>query len=243
MVGLNRRPVFQQIADLLRHDLETGKPAPGETFPSERDLAQRFGVSRPTANKVLSILIAEGLLSARPGVGAIVAPRVLTHEMGFFRSFTEQARQRGLEPVTEVRVFEPGETTALGPCRALVRVRSLGGEVVIFERRWISSTIWPGLTREQAAGSIYAALRDQPGLGVARAEQRASATIPEAGLCTGLGWPVRLACLRVTGVGLLANGSRLWEEDILFRGDRFELHGTLRIEAVDIQSLEVNNGH
>jgi len=232
MVRLNRKPVFQQIADILRLDLEGGKPAPGEAFPSERELAQRFGISRPTSNKVLSILIAEGLLFARAGVGATVAPRLLTHEMGFFQSFTEQARQKGLEPTTEVRIFDRGELPKLGSCHTLVRVRRIGGNVVIFERRWISSSLWPDLTREQAAGSLYAALRDRPTLRVSRADQRASALIPESELCDNLGWPTGLACLRVTGVGLLADGSRLWEEDILFRGDRFELHGILRIEAL-----------
>ena len=226
---IQRSPVFQQVAEVLRSDLAAGIPAPGQSFPSERELAQRFGISRPTANKVLSILVAEGILATRPGVGAVVATRPLTHEMVFFRSFTEQALQRGLEPQTEVRLFDAGERPLLGPCHVLVRVRRLGAEIVIFERRWISLSLWPDLSREQAAGSLYAALRNRPALTVSRADQRATALIPEPEICRDLGWPVTLACLKVTGVGLLADGRPLWEEDTLFRGDRFELHGTLRI--------------
>ncbi|MEM9967020.1 MAG: FCD domain-containing protein [Pseudomonadota bacterium] len=46
---------------------------PGERLPSERDLAERFNVSRPSLRDALSALQDVGLLKAKPGAGIYVA--------------------------------------------------------------------------------------------------------------------------------------------------------------------------
>ncbi|MEM6481172.1 MAG: FCD domain-containing protein [Pseudomonadota bacterium] len=46
---------------------------PGERLPSERDLAERFGVSRPSLREAIADLQARGLLSSRAGAGIFVA--------------------------------------------------------------------------------------------------------------------------------------------------------------------------
>ena len=52
-----------------------GHFAVGERLPSERQLATRFGVSRPTVREALSALEARGLVTARVGSGTFVAER------------------------------------------------------------------------------------------------------------------------------------------------------------------------
>ncbi|UOA28419.1 FCD domain-containing protein [Pseudosulfitobacter sp. DSM 107133] len=46
---------------------------PGERLPSERELADRLGVSRPSLRDAISSLQDSGLLTARPGAGVFVA--------------------------------------------------------------------------------------------------------------------------------------------------------------------------
>ncbi len=46
---------------------------PGERLPSERDLAEKLGVSRPSLREAISELQAQGLLAARAGAGIYVA--------------------------------------------------------------------------------------------------------------------------------------------------------------------------
>lgn len=46
---------------------------PGERLPSERDLAERFGVSRPSVREALADLSDKGLLNTRIGAGVFVA--------------------------------------------------------------------------------------------------------------------------------------------------------------------------
>lgn len=60
---------YQRILEMLRHDLATGKYVAGERLPSEHALADRFGVSRPTAGRALKELHIAGLVDRRPGSG------------------------------------------------------------------------------------------------------------------------------------------------------------------------------
>jgi len=46
---------------------------PGERLPSERDLAEKFGISRPTVREAIGILEEKGLLNTRPGSGIYIA--------------------------------------------------------------------------------------------------------------------------------------------------------------------------
>ena len=62
--------VVKQIEGLILR----GILRPGERLPSERDLAERLGVSRPSLRDALSELQESGLLEARAGSG-IFAPQ------------------------------------------------------------------------------------------------------------------------------------------------------------------------
>jgi GntR family transcriptional repressor for pyruvate dehydrogenase complex len=61
-----------QVAEELRSLLMSGRYAPGERLPAERDLAARLGVSRPTAREAIGHLAEAGLVQARRGSGTYV---------------------------------------------------------------------------------------------------------------------------------------------------------------------------
>jgi DNA-binding FadR family transcriptional regulator len=59
--------VSQAIVDQIKTLIRDGKLRPGDRLPSERDLCQRFGVSRVTVREALRVLEASGLVSIRVG--------------------------------------------------------------------------------------------------------------------------------------------------------------------------------
>jgi GntR family transcriptional repressor for pyruvate dehydrogenase complex len=61
-----------QVAEELRALLMSGRYAPGERLPAERELAVRLGVSRPTAREAIGHLTEAGLVQARRGSGTYV---------------------------------------------------------------------------------------------------------------------------------------------------------------------------
>ncbi|MGB6165772.1 MAG: GntR family transcriptional regulator [Pseudonocardiaceae bacterium] len=64
----------QMTAD-LRQSITSGALQPGASLPSESELGQRYGVSRPTVRRALQTLEQEGLISAHAGRGRVVRDR------------------------------------------------------------------------------------------------------------------------------------------------------------------------
>ena len=71
----DREAKYQQVADRLRGAIQSGELRPGEALPTEKQLAERYGVSRPTIRAALGLLRTEGLIDARQGSGAYVRLR------------------------------------------------------------------------------------------------------------------------------------------------------------------------
>ncbi|MCP5074480.1 MAG: FCD domain-containing protein [Rhodobacteraceae bacterium] len=67
----------ERIADTVQKQIERlilrGVLRPGERLPSERDMAERLGVSRPSVREAVAALVAGGLLATRAGSGIFVA--------------------------------------------------------------------------------------------------------------------------------------------------------------------------
>ncbi|WP_227997913.1 FadR/GntR family transcriptional regulator [Nocardia australiensis] len=98
--------VFEQIAA----DVLSGELAPGATLPSERQLAEALGVSRPAVREALQRLAAAGLVAVRQGdattvldyrrgAGLEVLPRLLVRagelDPGVARSILEARLHNG----------------------------------------------------------------------------------------------------------------------------------------------------
>ncbi len=67
----------ERVAETVQRQIEQlilrGILRPGERLPSERDLAERLGVSRPSVREAIAILVDQGLLNTRAGSGIYVA--------------------------------------------------------------------------------------------------------------------------------------------------------------------------
>lgn len=61
------RPLYEQVAAVLRVAITNGELGPGEVIPSEADLRAQYGVSRDTVRKALGILANEGLITSGQG--------------------------------------------------------------------------------------------------------------------------------------------------------------------------------
>ncbi|MDI5933579.1 GntR family transcriptional regulator [Halomonas kalidii] len=71
------QPVRQpRLADVITERLEAlileGSLKPGQRLPPERELAERFGVSRPSLREAIQKLAARGLLTSRQGGGTFI---------------------------------------------------------------------------------------------------------------------------------------------------------------------------
>lgn len=70
---VSRLPVSRNISDHLRQMILRGGLKPGDQLPSQRELAQQLGVSRPSLREALTVLETMGLVTIRVGSGVYVA--------------------------------------------------------------------------------------------------------------------------------------------------------------------------
>lgn len=66
------RRLYRQVADQLRQLIDDGEFAVGTRLPTERELAEQLGISRPTVREALIALEVEGRVRIRVGSGIYV---------------------------------------------------------------------------------------------------------------------------------------------------------------------------
>lgn len=68
-MNINDKAKYIILIDSIKNDIISGKIKPGDKLPSENKLAEKFGMSRHTVRKALSILENDGYVSAEHGRG------------------------------------------------------------------------------------------------------------------------------------------------------------------------------
>lgn len=68
--------IYEQVIYAATKAIIAGQLRPGNAFPSVRTLSRELKINPNTAHKVISHLVAAGLLEIRPGFGTVVASRV-----------------------------------------------------------------------------------------------------------------------------------------------------------------------
>lgn len=94
--------LYQQLADSLRDKIYEGKYAFGDKLPSERSLAEKFGISHLTVRKALAILEEEGMLLRVQGKGTFVRAQKYSIDMQHMDGFSSMFGQQGITITNKV---------------------------------------------------------------------------------------------------------------------------------------------
>lgn len=152
MAKLAAQPLYQQVKKEVIAAIQDGEWLADETLPSENDLARRFGVSQGTVRKALDVLVSEGVLYRRQGVGTFVAgvrdellaarlvPLAAQHGVPVQIELVSSVRIHAAEGFAELLGLRRG--AALWQVRRLVRAE---GEVVGLEEILLPESNFPNL--------------------------------------------------------------------------------------------------
>src|ERR1041384_3677335 len=106
-------PLYQQLAELLGRDIQSGSKAEGARWPSEPELARAHGIGRPTVRQATELLVQRGLVERKRGSGTYVrsAPKrvdlfSLGGTLSSFREGGVALQTKLLGRVSETRVDE-----------------------------------------------------------------------------------------------------------------------------------------
>jgi GntR family transcriptional regulator len=93
-------PLNVQLSETLTNFIESQNLKSGDSFPSESELIDRFGVSRMTVRGALTRLAAQGLIHKIQGRGTFVAEPKLTQRISDFESFESDLAKKGIKIVS-----------------------------------------------------------------------------------------------------------------------------------------------
>ena len=68
--------IHEQVVYAAKKAIIAGQMRPGDPFPSVRAISKALKINPNTAHKVVTQLVAEGLLEVHPGLGTVVAGRL-----------------------------------------------------------------------------------------------------------------------------------------------------------------------
>src|SRR5579859_5070601 len=228
------RPRTQQLEEILEGLITSLKV--GDLLPSERQLAQRYGVARMTARQAIEAMESRGLVYRLQGRGTFVGearfvqPETLT-------SFSEDMRARGLKPgstllsqglrrapekVAGLLQLPPGSTVV-----RIERLRTADGEPMGLENAYLPAHRFAGLEKADISGSLYALLAERWDVSVRLANQWVTAVRLTARQARLLGITVRQPALQFQRLTRDGDGHPIEYVLSLYRGDRYEVHTRL----------------
>ena len=228
---VSSRPKGQQLRQLL--DELIAELGPGAMLPSERMLANRYGVARMTARRELDQLVAEGQAYRVQGRGTFVAePRIVYADA--LHGFSADIRARGKIPGArvlsqEIVSADPALAAALErqpgtPVVRIQRVRTADGEPIALEWSHLPSDDFPGLERARLNGaSLYELLRERYGVSLGTAGQRVSAVVLSAADAAELHAVEGQPAFLFRRIARRPSGRVIEYARSLYRGDRYEL--------------------
>jgi GntR family transcriptional regulator, transcriptional repressor for pyruvate dehydrogenase complex len=119
--------LYEQIVQQIEESIMAGTLKPGDQLPAERELAQKFGVSRTAVREAVKALREKGLVEAYSGRGTFITNSTLQAVRQSLDRMVRIGRVDGSRHLAEVRAILEPEIAALAAGRIgedhLVRMR------------------------------------------------------------------------------------------------------------------------
>ena len=212
--------------------------APGSKLPSERDLAQRLGVSRSTLRHVLAALADSELVEASPQRGWFVTDGPISDPPNALISFTESAKLRGVRAGAKVLSSEVRRITlseqedfraAPGTdILELTRLRTLDDTPVCIDVSRIVVARVPGIeTVDFENASLYEAMASTSDSAPVRSDYAVHADVADAATAALLDIEIGDPVLIGHELSYSRAGDRLISAHLTYRGDAYTFRASL----------------
>lgn len=237
------RPLYRQLAEALRREIQLGLLRPGERLPAELELVERRRVSRTTVRLALAELERAGLIERHAGRGTFVRPPEIREDVLSLASCSEELAAQGFEPGVRVvgltRISaEPAiaqrlELPAGSAVVEISRLRLADGQPICLDVTYLPEAIGRTLSADELGRERICWLLQRK-LSLPLVERRLSVRAVAAGESTAahLDVPAGFPLLVVEIVAYTGSGRPVEFQRREYRGDR--LHYDL--ELVDVQA-------
>jgi GntR family transcriptional regulator len=241
-------PLYVQLRDALLQEIRDGGLQPGDRFPSEAAVRDRYRVSRATVRQALGDLEASGVIRKVQGLGTFVAVPKIRH-VPLLTSFSELASSQGFRPSHRVLSSSvegaPADVAAeLGleeraRCRFLRRLLLADGDAVGLAETWLPLDALRDhddlFDRDRLnAGSMYEVLQSEPiGLVLDHAVETVSPGVADAPSAELLGCEPGTPVLLIRRLTFTPGAQAVESTRLVFVGDRYEYRVELQRPALE----------
>jgi GntR family transcriptional regulator/GntR family frlABCD operon transcriptional regulator len=186
MGPVKKIPHHKRLYEILRKHILDGIYKEGDLLPSENELCQLYGMTRPTVRQSLSTLANDGYIKKHQGKGSIV--HHLSREIGILSvsGTTSAVGDRNLKtriivkpvlmPWPDDFMFPLSELESESGCIYMERLRLLDGVPIFYDISYIANINLPRITSRQFENrSLFQILRDHYHVEIKGGEQRIKA--------------------------------------------------------------------
>lgn len=174
-------PIYYQLEEAIKNEINKNGMEPHSPIPSEREYAEKHGISRMTVRQAINNLVSQGILYRERGRGTFVSEQKFEQDISQLTSFSEDMRKRQLIPST--KIIKMNECT--GPSAIhdklklaitdviyeIVRLRLANNEPIALETIYTPKKLVGTLNDHQIEASFYRYLEDTRGLSIKRGFQ------------------------------------------------------------------------
>jgi len=195
------QPLYRQIKLLITEGLENGRWKPGESIPSEQELARHFNVSQGTVRKAVNELAQENVLVRHQGRGTFVATHATERtQAAFLRIVPDvgpiESLSAELVDCRRIKADAAGarllDIPTGSPVLRIRRVLAINGRKVIFEEARVPAGLFPGLDSETLHSHgcmLYSMYESVFHVRIVAAEEKLKAVAADADITSIMGLP------------------------------------------------------
>ncbi|MRS13926.1 GntR family transcriptional regulator [Enterobacteriaceae bacterium RIT691] len=229
---MTKKPMYRQIADALRGQIQRGELKPGDALPTESALQEAFAVSRVTVRQALKQLTSETIIESIQGSGSYVKEERVNYDIYQLTSFYEKLADRNVETHSDVKVFEaidasPELAENLDVSEGekiwhVKRVRFIQQKPVTLEETWMPLALFPDLTWQVMENSKYHFIEQVKKLVIDRSEQEIVPIMPTEEAVALLGLDPGRPILEKISRGYLHDGRVFEYSRNTFKSDHYK---------------------
>jgi GntR family transcriptional regulator len=221
-----RQPKYLRIHGNLRGRITSGQWPPGSPLPSQRELADEFGVSVMTLRQALQLLTDEGLIEPRHGSGTFVAAHY-AYDLGHLRSFADDLTAQGARITTKLlaagTITPPADVGArLGAHGHVLRLRRLrlsGGRPLIVQTSYLPAALAPVIQAQNLSRRGLYTILAEHGQPITSASETITPTALSAADARDLARPPHSAALVSHRISFTTTGALIIDDHALLPGD------------------------
>lgn len=171
-------PLYYQLMEELKEQIENEKYKRGDAFLTEKQLQERYQVSRITVRQAINELVNAGYLQCARGVGTTVVFNKINETLKQVKSFSEEMESHGIIMKTshcvitkEAAQEKMAENLGICPgaeCYRLERVRCAQDMPIVYSVSYLTGKYKLPLEESLYRDSLYRLLKEEYGIVIAR---------------------------------------------------------------------------